>query len=253
MAEEKLRQLKWYKKLQTKKHRDEEKCFFIEGEKKIQQISLRAPELIDEILLVDGEEFDLGGDFAVRTVTKGQFASISRHKSPQSMGAVIRKPQSIEWEDFLGSAKKILFLSDVQDPGNIGTLVRTAAAFDFDGIILSEKCADVFSPKVVDASVGSLFSLWHKQVKDVSITLQNLKDNGFEIAVADLTDTSENERLSASHKLVLVLGSEGQGVGNDVLQMADFKVTIDINRDKAESLNVAVCGALMMYLACGKK
>lgn len=244
---EKLKPLKWYKNLSTKKHRDKEGCFFVESDKKIQQILLRVPDAVLEIVGVGELAEKYAAKFPVRIVTKGQFASISRHKSPQGIGAVVKDISDVDFTAVVKASNKILFLDDVQDPGNVGTLIRTAAAFDFDGVILSKQCADVFSPKVIDASVGALFSLWLKEVDDIEGTFQVLKDEGFLVAAADLTDKAENHKLRESKKIVIVLGSEGQGVSEDVSRLADFKVTIDINREKAESLNVASCGAILMH------
>lgn len=250
---EKLKPLKWYKNLSTKKHRDKEGCFFVESDKKIQQILLRVPDAVLEIVGTEDLVAKYEKDFEVRCVTKNQFASISRHKSPQGVGAVVKNTTDVDLPSVLTSSEKILFLDDVQDPGNVGTLIRTAAAFDFDGVILSKQCADVFSPKVVDASVGALFSLWLKEVEDISGTLKLLKEEGFLVAVADLTERAENHRLKTSDKTVVVLGSEGQGVGEEAARLADFKVTIAINREKAESLNVASCGAILMHMVGSQK
>lgn len=247
--EEQLKSLKWYKNLHTKKFRNEVKCFLLEGDKKIEQIVGCARHLVEEVIGVEDKVSSYSEEFKTRFVSERQFASISRHKSPQGIAAVIKIPDDLNLADVLEDAKRVLFLDDVQDPGNVGTLIRTAAAFDFDGIVLSDKCADVYSPKVVDASSGALFSLWVKEAADIKEALLALKGEGFNIAVADLVDDSANAKLADSDKIVIVLGSEGQGVSKSVLEMADFKITIDINREKAESLNVAVCGALMMHMA----
>lgn len=247
--EEQLKALKWYKNLHIKKYRQTERCFLVEGDKKIKQIIGKAPNLIEEIIGEEEKVLPYMERFKIRTITPRQFASISRHKSPPGIGAVIKIPNDTVFTEVLTASEKILFLDDVQDPGNVGTLIRTAAAFDFDGIILSDKCADVYSPKVVDASSGALFSLWVKEVSDISEALELLKKACFKIAVADLVEDADNQKLSTGGKIAIVLGSEGQGVSDGILQAADFKVAIDINREKAESLNVAVCGAIMMFMA----
>ena len=136
-------------------------AFIVEGERALSQVYHLHPEELQEIL-VDKDPPKAWKDKApVRVLTPGQFASISKNKTPQGIAGIITLPQesySSKLPELYG--ERVLLLEDVQDPGNVGTLIRAAAAFNFDGAILSAGCADPFSPKVIQASAGSVLSLW---------------------------------------------------------------------------------------------
>jgi TrmH family RNA methyltransferase len=164
--------------------------------------------------------------------------------------AVVRLPLDT-YSDSLPeiTGDKILLLEDVQDPGNTGTLIRTAAAFGFAGVIMTEGCADPFSPKVVQASAGSVLSLWLRRTVGAPGLVSNLKESGFVLAAADVNGTDGPALLSGRDKLVLALGNEAAGLSGEIMSLADCRIVIPTDRDKAESLNVAVCGAILMFLA----
>jgi TrmH family RNA methyltransferase len=144
---------------------------------------------------------------------------------------------------------RVLFLEDIQDPGNVGTLIRTAAAFDFSGVILTEKSADPFSPKCVQSTAGSVLSLWLRRTKDCLGMVKELKEQGYFLLAADLNGKEDTTIFTGRHKLVLALGNEASGLSDEVLKMADYRLRLPTVREKAESLNVAACGAILMYLA----
>jgi TrmH family RNA methyltransferase len=139
-------------------------------------------------------------------------------------------------------------LEDVQDPGNVGSLIRTAVALGFSGIIMSEKCADPFSPKTIQSTAGTILSLWIRRTGDYLSLACSLKSSGYNLVATDLSGEENPSYLKESDKLLLALGNEAAGLSEDVLKFADYKLKIPI-KDKAESLNVAACGAICMYLS----
>jgi TrmH family RNA methyltransferase len=143
----------------------------------------------------------------------------------------------------------LLLLEDVQDPGNVGTLIRTAAAFDFSAIILSEKCADPFSAKCAQSSAGSVLSIAIRRTKNYLSLAENLRRRGYLLVSADLSGFEKPEIVTTSKKMVLALGNEASGLSQALLDISDFRVRIPINTHKVESLNVAACGAILMYLS----
>ena len=143
---------------------------------------------------------------------------------------------------------KVLLLEDIQDPGNVGTILRTAVAFGFDGVILSDKCADPFSPKCVQSTAGSVLSLWIRKTNSYLELAENLKRLGYLLAVADVNGTDDIGTLRSEKTLVLSLCNESSGPSNELTKLADHMVGIPIDRLRAESLNVAICGAICMYL-----
>ena len=143
--------------------------------------------------------------------------------------------------------QKILILEEIQDPGNVGTLIRSAAAFNFDGILLSGGCADPFSPKAIQACAGSILSLWIRRTPEYLKMSSKLKEGGFRIVAADISGNSKSV-IEDRGKLALVLGNEAVGVSNKMLRLTDTVYKIPFNMKSVESLNVAAAGAICMYL-----
>ena len=244
-----LKPLKWYKQIATKKGRLQSGAFLIEGERAIEQIISCHPDEILEIITVE-QPSSVYSRYPIRIVTESQFQSICSTKTPQGTMAVVRIPSDV-YSDHLPEdiGKKVLMLENVQDPGNVGTLIRTAVAFDFSGVVLTDKCADPFSPKCVQSTAGTVLSLWLRRTADYLEFTRSLKANGYSLIVADVDGTVPSEVLKAQHKLVLALGNEAFGPSRGLLGEADFRTSIPIARQKAESLNVAACGAICMYLS----
>ncbi|MFC2045494.1 TrmH family RNA methyltransferase, partial [Chloroflexota bacterium] len=189
-------------------------------------------------------------NFNVRQVTESQFRSICFTKTPQGSMAVVRIPADIYsgyLPDHVGN--KVLLLEDIQDPGNVGTLIRTAAAFGFSGVIMTEGCADPLSPKCVQASAGSILSVWVRRTTVYLEFVETLKNSKYTLVAADLRGAAEPSVLCGQDNLLLALGNEAAGLSEGLLAKADYRLWILTVREKAESLNVAACGAICMYLS----
>jgi TrmH family RNA methyltransferase len=247
-----LKPLKWYKKLAAKKGRLEAGAFLVEGDRAIRQILATHPDEIIEILNVE-EPLPVYGNYPVRVVTESQFRSICHTRTPQGTMAVVHLPADI----YAGSlpretGRKILLMEDIQDPGNVGTLIRTAAAFGFSGVILTETCADPFSPKCVQASAGAILSVWLRRTAHYLELTKVIKKNGYPLMAAELNGTDGPSVLSRQDRLLLALGNEAAGLSRALLDAADYRLKIPTIQEKAESLNVAACGAILMYLSSDK-
>jgi len=221
----------------------------VEGDRAIQQIIGNHPDEITEILTTE-EPIPVYRNYAVRLVTDRQFRSICLTKTPQGTMAVVRLPVDI------GSASlpedignKILLLEGVQDPGNVGTLIRTAVAFDFSGVIMTENCADPLSPKCVQATAGTVLSVWLRRTTRYLELTDVLRKGGYSLIAAGLNGVVEPSILCRKNKLLLALGNEAAGLSRALLDLADYRLRIPTVREKAESLNVAACGAICMYLS----
>ena len=243
---------KWYRRLATKKGRLEAGAFIVEGTKPINQIISNHPDEIIEILTIE-EPLPDYSNYVVRLVTESQFRYICQTKTPQGVMATVRIPADI-WSDCLpdDTGNKILLLEDIQDPGNVGTLIRTAAAFNFSGAIMSENCADPLSPKCVQATAGTVLSIWLRRTKNYLELISALRKGGYTIAATDLNGIEEPALLSRQSKLLLALGNEAAGLSIAMLNVADYRLRIPTIQEKAESLNVAACGAICMYLSSQK-
>lgn len=247
-----LKPFKWYRRLATKKGRLEAGAFIVEGTRSINQIISNHPDEIIEILTIE-EPLPVYSNYVVRLVTESQFRYICQTKTPQGVMAAVRIPVDI-WSDCLPDdiGNKILLLEDIQDPGNVGTLIRTAAAFNYSGAIMSENCADPLSPKCVQATVGTVLSIWLRRTTNYLELISALRKGGYTIVATDLNGMEKPALLSRQSKLLLALGNEAAGLSIAMLNVADFRLRIPTIQEKAESLNVAACGAICMYLSSQK-
>ncbi|MDD4874267.1 MAG: RNA methyltransferase, partial [Dehalococcoidales bacterium] len=233
-----LKPLKWYKNLADKKERLELGVFLVEGERAIRQIANNNDGAIVE-LLSTGELPSFCGTYPYRHITGEQLRSITSAATPQGIIAVVRLPADIYSDNLPDNpGSKILLLEDIQDPGNTGSLIRTAVAFGFSGVILSGKCADPLSPKTVQSTAGTVLSLWIRRTDDYLRLVQSLKSSGYSLVTTDLNGEENPLFLQKADKLILALGNEAAGLSQDLLKLADFRLKIPI-KDKAESLNVS--------------
>ena len=245
------RPLKWYRELAGNKARREAGAFLVEGDRAIRQVMALHPREILEILTV-GEPPAAYLDYPVRRLTESQARYISSSRTPQGILAVVRAPPDIYTPRLPSTAgSRVLLLEDVQDPGNVGTLIRTAAAFDYTGVILTEKCADPLAPKCVQAAAGSVLSVWLRRTDRYLELAGTLRKDGYVLVAAEL-EGPDGPSVLRQEKLVLALGNEGAGLSAALLEMADFRLRLPMARQKAESLNVAACGAILMYLSMEK-
>jgi tRNA G18 (ribose-2'-O)-methylase SpoU len=226
----------------------------VEGYRSIKQIVGIAPALVSEVVY-DHDMPDLDNiDYPVRRLTASQFRAIALSLHPAGPVAVVTLPPG--WDSFTlpgERGKKVLVLEDIQDPGNVGSLIRSAAAFDFSGIILSQKCADPFAPKATQASCGAVVSPWLRRTDRYRDLIRQLKEDGFQILAADLGGKPWKHSGPAQKGVALMLGNEGNGLTSETLRLADEIVKIPINEKNVESLNVAACGAICMYQASSQR
>jgi TrmH family RNA methyltransferase len=245
-----LKPIKWYKDLADREHRKTAHAFLVEGERVIGQIIAIRPHAIKEILSTQ-EPSPIYSKYPQRQVTESQFKSFSTTQTPQSVAAVVRLPMDTYSSNLPDAAgNKILLLEDVQDPGNVGTLIRTAAAFGYSGAILTDKCADPFSPKCLQSTAGAVLSIWIRRTRNYLNLIDELKSSGHILVAMDLRGLDEISALQGREKILLALGNEAAGLSQSLLDTSDFRVRIPLIEEKAESLNVASCGAICMYLSC---
>ena len=244
-----IKPLKWYKKLATKKGRLEAGVFIVEGTRAINQIINSRPDEIIEILTIE-EPLPIYNNYTVMFINESQFCSISPTKTPQGIMAIVQMPIDIRSDclpDDIGN--RILLLEDIQDPGNVGTLIRTAAAFDYSGVIMTENCADPLSPKCVQATAGTVLSVWLRRTNRYLDLINTLRKSDYSLVATDLNSEEELAILSHQSKIILALGNEAAGLSKVLLNVSDYRLRIPTIREKAESLNVAACGAICMYLS----
>lgn len=234
--------IKQIKKLHTKKGRDESRLFLIEGVHLIEE-ALKYDGIIKEIYVE--ENFSLPPHFklqnvAVTYVTERVMIEIAQTETPQGIVAVCKQlTHRINFKE--GS---YLLIDRVQDPGNVGTMIRTADAAGLTAVILGKGTVDVYNDKVIRASQGSIFH--------IPVLKENLCDwienNGENIRIygTALTNGKSYETVEKRDNFALIVGNEGEGVSEELLRKTDANLFIPIY-GKAESLNVAVATGILLY------
>ena len=225
--------------LSSKKERETAGLFVADGTKLLEEAVRYFPGL-DTVILSDGVEAQLPDHVKVVRVPEDVMASISPMETPQGALFLCRLPEKKEFEPKPG----MLLLDGIQDPGNLGTILRTADALDVP-VVLLEGCADPYSHKTVRASMGAVF-----RVQPVQAGWEDVKrkcaDRNIPVAVTALTDRAKDIRQADLSKMAVVIGSEGRGVRREVLESADGELIIPMN-PHCESLNAAVAATIVLW------
>lgn len=221
--------VKYWASLKLKKNRDNDKCFLVEGNHLIKEAKEKGL-VISTISISDNN-----ADFLV---TKEIMKKISDQKSISDNAAIVRY---IPEQEIKGN---VLILDDIQDPGNLGTLIRSSIAFGFSNIIMSEGSVDLYNPKVIRATEGMIFNINAIRTNIIEY-IPKLKEMGYKILVSDVVDGNDIKNESCNN-IALVLGNEGKGVHSDIKNLCDEVINIKMD-NACESLNVGVAGSILMY------
>ena len=227
------------KLLTSKKERLSTGLFVADGTKLLQEAVRWYPGL-DTVILADGVEADVPDTVKIVRVPKDVMADISPMETPQGALFLCRLPEE---EDF-SPRPGMLLLDGIQDPGNLGTILRTADALEIP-VALLEGCADPYSHKVVRASMGAVFRSVVQQTT-WETALAACKEKQIPVGVTALTDKASDIREASLEQMAVVIGSEGQGVRPQILEAADQALIIPMN-PKCESLNAAIAAAIVMW------
>ena len=186
-------------------------------------------------------------------VSDAVFKTVSETINPQGVVAVVTMPEyEILNEGFLTQTYnktgkiKLLILEDTADPGNLGTIMRTAEAAGVTGVIMGRGTVDIFNPKAVRSTMGSIFRLPFIYVEDVRETIRELKKYGISFYAAHLKGKQNYKDVKYSDKAGILIGNEARGLSPETAELADIYIIIPM-QGKVESLNAAVAAALMMY------
>ena len=243
--------IKSIRKLKEKKYRDEHNAYIIEGIKLIKE-AIAENASIKQIVMSENytDENNLDKDalyeiakYNLIYVTEKIFNLITDVKTPQGIIAIIEKKNNIKQIDY--SQDIIVALDGVQDPGNLGTILRTVDSANLKQIILSKNSADPYNPKVVRSTMGAIFRVNIIEVENLVDTLKEVQKNDFKVMVTSL-DTEKSVYDIDYNKKIIVIGNEANGVSKEVQNMADEKVIIPM-LGKTESLNASVAAGIMIY------
>lgn len=233
-------QVKDWRKLHTKKYRVKTSTFLIEGYHLVEE-ALKSGWEIETIIVQDGVEIPSWlVEAKYELVDEYVFAEITLTETPQGIAAVVKMNTAAEREgDYL------LLLDQVQDPGNLGTMIRTADAAGFSQVILGKGTVDVYNDKVIRASQGSIFHLSIIEADLVEV-IPTLQAESFTVLASTLEDAVAYDSIGDAEKVALVMGNEGAGIAAEILELADQRVMIPIY-GQAESLNVSIAAGILMY------
>ena len=238
------------KKLKDKKYRDLNKEFVIEGIKLIKEAIQEKAKIKQIIICDDCDTSEISKDLTYEIakynciyVSKQVFASITEVKNPQGILAVVSKENAEKEIDY--SQDIIVALDDLQDPGNLGTILRTVDSIGLTQILVSKGTADCFNPKVVRSTMGAIFRVKIIECENLMETLKQAKKHHFKVMVTSLQ--TDNSIYDVDYnKKVIVVGNEANGVEQEIQDFADEKVKIPM-LGKTESLNASVATGIVLY------
>jgi TrmH family RNA methyltransferase len=233
---------KYIQSLGQKKHRDAEGLFIAEGPKVVAEILQSAPQYVKEIYAVkdwlkENSSSDQKPKFT--EVSEVELEKLSQLKTPHQVVALLQKFEEEKNIDVKG--KISLVLDTIQDPGNLGTIIRIADWFGLSQVICSYDCADIYNPKVVQATMGSIARVkvfyadllsWLQQQEDIRI-------------YATLLEGKDVTRMGVLNEGLIIIGNESKGIHEEILQLTNEKITIP-RKGKAESLNAAVAAGIIL-------
>ena len=236
--------VKAWKKLHRRKERIKTNTFLIEGDHLLNEAYASGWEIKEIIALNNAERPEWTEQFNITWVSEEVLKEISQTITPQGMAAVIEMK-----DDIKPKGDRFLLVDAIQDPGNLGTIIRTADAAGFDGVMIGEGTVDLYNDKVIRATQGSLFHLPVVQT-DLNKEIMALKEKNVVIWATALEGAVNYKEVPIPEKVAIIVGNEGAGVQSELLQKADEKVKIPIY-GKAESLNVAIAAGVFMYYVKG--
>lgn len=245
--------------LKKKKYRDEKEAFFMEGLRAVEE-ALLSKVNIDKIVVSDSfmkteffkniselysSTYKNFVELVLLVVNEHIFSLMSETETPQGIGAVLQIPHYRQ-EQVIKANGNYLLLENLQDPGNMGTIIRTADAAGFDGILCTKGCVDVYNSKVLRSTVGSIFHIPVVKCASVEGLAPLLKTIGLKLYAAHITAGTTCFEQEFSKGSVILIGNEANGLTKEALDRADCLVSIPMP-GKAESLNASIAAALLMY------
>ncbi len=237
----------------SSKERNERGLFVTEGEKLFNEAPFEVIEsvFISESFakakgLSEGGWIDhKGGRMRFELLSDQVFKKISDTKTPQGILCVV-KMKHFSLSGLLKDSERILMLEGIQDPGNLGTMLRTAEAAGYDCIIMDEGTADLYNPKVVRGTMGAIFRVKTAMTGDLKEAVLLAKSFGIKVYGAHLKGERDYDEESYADKAAILIGNEGRGLSDEISSLADCLIKIPME-GRAESLNAAVAAALIMY------
>lgn len=229
-------------KLKVKKYRDITNTYLIEGEHLVTEAINSC--VIECVFILKDYSYEIPSDIVKYEVSYEILKRLSDNVSTPKIIGVCKKQES----DKIGN--RVLLLDRLQDPGNLGTIIRSAVAFNFDTIILSEESVDLYNSKVIRSTQGMMFKI-NIIRRNITNVIDKLKKDNYLILGTDVINGVEVSSVNIKDKYALVIGNEGQGISDEVKDLCDKMLYINMNSN-CESLNASVAASILMYELGGK-
>jgi TrmH family RNA methyltransferase len=223
--------IKNLKKLKEKKYRDKENKFLVEGYHLVEEA--KKAGILESVITTTDYDFE-----NVLIATKEVIKLLSTTETPQEIIGVCKKIENGQIGDF------ILALDNIQDPGNLGTIIRSAVAFNVDTILLSDDSVDLYNSKVLRATQGMCFNINIIRC-NLMDTLNKIK-NEYQIITTNVEYGKDVKSLEKKKKICIIMGNEGNGVKKELQNLSTDSIYIKMNK-KCESLNVGVATSILLY------
>lgn len=227
--------IKEISKLKNKKYRDLTNTYLVEGEHLVEEAYKN--NLLTKIILL--EDTICNYDIEKIYITKEVMKKLTELDTPNKIIGIVKKNTP------LPIGNKILILDNIQDPGNLGTIIRSSVAFDIDTIVLSPNTVDIYNPKVIRSTQGMIFytNIITLELKEF---INEIKTKNYTIFGTNVRNGKNIKEITLPEKFALVLGNEGQGVSKEIESLCDDNIYIKMS-SKCESLNVSVATSILLY------
>lgn len=248
-------QVKYLLQLQKKsKLRNEEGVFIVEGLRMFQEVPrdrVRKVYLSESLHNKKRQELDLKG-FSVEILSDTVFAHVSDTKTPQGILCIVEQKSTSLEELLKVENPHFIVLDNLQDPGNLGTIVRTAEGAGVHGVIMSRDTVDIYNPKTIRSTMGSIYRMPFLYVEDVLEVLGIFHQKGITSYAAHLDGEQSYDKENYQSGTAILIGNEGNGLREEVAMAADRKVQIPMH-GQVESLNAAIAASILMFEVCRQR
>lgn len=239
------KKIRMIRALSTKKGREKYNLYVAEGDTLVREY-INYPQIIEFILISDKYDKEIlnSNEIIVYKAEDKVFNSVCETKNSQGILAVVKKNKS----DISQIIKSniIIFANAIQDPGNIGTIIRSMDAFGASSLVCGCGCVDIFNSKTVRSTMGSINRVTFYNSENDLETLNYLKENGFKIYSAVVDSEIYLDKLNETNKSVIIIGNESKGISENIIKASDIKFSIRMS-GKAESLNAGVAASICLF------
>ena len=241
-----------------RKSRDEEKVFLVEGIRMFREVPVKQLEEVyvsESFYKKERDTVELvlkGSEVRPEVLSDTVFDYVSDTKTPQGVLCVVRQIEYSLEEVTAGECPMIMVLDHLQDPGNLGTILRTAEGAGVTGILMDQECVDVYNPKTIRSTMGSVYRMPFCYVEDLKEGICCLKKSGIHTYAAHLEGSQNYEKEDYRKPCAFLIGNEGNGLRKEIADLADIYIKIPM-KGQVESLNAAIAASVLMFEAARQR